>query len=267
MGRGESVVSSSGVDIVLAIDISGSMLALDLAKGNELTTRMDVAKEVIKTFIKKRTHDRIGIIAFAKESFLVSPMTLNQEWLLENIDRLQVGLIDPSGTAIGTAIGMSVNRLKDLKSKSRLIILLTDGANNSGKISPSLAAELALEEKTKIYTIAIGTGGVVKSLLLNKNGEYLRDMFGKVVVGEGDFDEDDGTLEKIASITNGKSFSATNRDQLRGIYGEIDKLEKSEVQLKHFERYDEIFWVPASLGLCLMFIELLLSNTRFRRLP
>lgn len=267
MGRGESIISSSGIDIVLTVDISGSMLALDFAKQNNITTRLDVAKSVLTEFIQKRPNDRIGLIAFATDSFLVSPLTLNHEWLTENVDRLKVGLIDPTGTAIGTALGMSINRLRDLNSKSRIVILLTDGANNAGTLSPLIAGELASKEKTKVYTIAIGSGGVVPILGLDKNGEYQRDLFGNIYIGQTVSDSDDGTLQKIADLTGGKYYTATDLDQLKSIYGEINQLEKSEVHIKHYGRYDEIFWITGVLGLSLLFLELILSNTRFRRLP
>lgn len=266
LGKDESFTKASGIDIVLTVDLSSSMLALDFANKNNLVTRLDVAKTVIEDFIKERPHDRIGLIAFGGNPYLVSPQTLNHNWLNTNLERLEVGLVE-DGTAIGDAIAMSVNRLKDLESKSRVIILLTDGANNSGRISPIAAAEAAAAFNTKVYTIAAGKGGVVPAFFTDQSGQVIRDRYGQPQIGQANFPVDHETLIEIAEITGAESYKAANIKELTDIYEEINKLEKTEVELKQFALYQEAFMYPLLLGLCFLGFERFLSNTRFRRLP
>ena len=235
IGMGYSEREESGIDIVLAVDTSGSMAALDFTSDADAPiTRLDAVKKVIEDFIKKRPNDRIGMVAFAVNPFLVSPMTLNHDWLLQNLERLDIGVIDPNRTAIGSAIGMSVNRLRDLKNaKSRVIILLTDGENNAGKISPIAAAEAA-------------------------NPVYGGDMQSNV---------DEETLKKISEITGAKFYRAKNLKQLEQIYDDIDALEKTKVKLRNFTSYRELFQWFAGAALAVIAIKLILINTRLRTLP
>lgn len=269
LGKGHSEVESSGIDIVLAVDVSGSMSALDFATNKDLATRLDIVKRVITSFIEKRPSDRIGLVAFAKEPFLVSPLTLNHDWLLKNLERLELGIIDQAGTAIGPAIGMSANRLRDLPAKSRVVILLTDGEDTVGQLPPVAAAEAAETFDVKIYTIAAGRSGRVPVPRTDRNGTPLRDDDGNAIfTGQyGQSQVDEQTLQEIADITGGKFYRATNTEELAAIYEDIDQLEKTEVKIRHFAEYEELFLWPALFGLCLLGLEQLLGNTRFKRLP
>ena len=245
------------------------MSALDFSTRQKTMTRLDAVKEVITDFIKKRPNDRIGIVAFAANPFLVSPMTLNHDWVLKNIDRLDIGIIDPNRTAIGSAIGMSVNRLRDLKNaKSRVVILLTDGENNAGKITPIAAAEAAAGFDTKVYTIAAGSRGVVPMAAMDESGKVLRDRNGNpIYAGKAQSDNDDSTLQKIAEITGGKFYTASNLSQLKDIYNSIDSLEKTKVKLRNFTSYEELFQYFVGIALALLGLKLILINTTLRTLP
>lgn len=268
IGKGHSEVESSGIDIVLAIDVSGSMNALDFASREEIATRLEIVKKTVREFIERRPNDRIGLVAFAKESYLVSPLTLNHGWLLQNLERVQTGLIDGSQTAIGPAIGMSVNRLRDLPAESRIVILLTDGEDNVRQIPPIAAAEAAETFGVRIYTIAAGQSGRVPMPRTDADGKILRRPNGEMVfAGYAESRVDEETLQEIASITDGKFYRATNADQLAQIYDEIDSLEKTEVKLRHYAEFEELFFWPLLAGAVLLGLELLLSNTRFRSLP
>ena len=270
IGTGYSEREESGIDIVLAVDTSGSMAGLDFTSdANAPITRLDAVKKVIEDFIKKRPNDRIGMVAFAVNPFLVSPMTLNHDWLLQNLDRLDIGVIDPNRTAIGSAIGMSVNRLRDLKNaKSRVIILLTDGENNAGKISPIAAAEAAASYNAKVYTIAAGRSGIVPAARLDQNQNVIRNRAGNPVYG-GDMQSnvDEETLKKISEITGAKFYRAKNLKQLEQIYDEIDSLEKTKVKLRNFTSYRELFQWFAGAALAVIALKLILINTRLRTLP
>ncbi|WOO42294.1 VWA domain-containing protein [Rubellicoccus peritrichatus] len=268
IGEGHSEVEASGIDIVMAVDVSGSMRALDLMRPDEIATRLDIVKETIADFIEKRKNDRIGLVAFAKEPYLVSPLTLNHDWLLRNLERLHIGLIDESGTAIGAALGMSSNRLRDLPAKSRIVILLTDGEETIGQIPPVAAAEAAKAFDVKVYTIAAGKTGRVPMPRLDDQGNVITNRAGQVIVdGYMPSNIDEKTLKEIASITDGQFFRATDAKELEKIYEEIDKLEKTEVKLKHYANYTELFIWPALLGLCLIGVEQLLGNSIYRRVP
>lgn len=269
LGKGHSEVEASGIDIVLAVDVSGSMAALDFATRKDLATRLDIVKRVISDFIEQRPNDRIGLVAFAKEPFLVSPLTLNHDWLRKNLERLELGIIDGAGTAIGPAIGMSANRLRDLQAKSRVVILLTDGEDTVGQLPPIAAAEAAETFDVKIYTIAAGKTGRVQLPQMDRDGVPYRDQDGNIIPSRATQQSsvDEKTLKKIAEVTNGKFYRATNTEELAAIYNDIDELEKTEVKLRHFAEYEELFYWPALLGLTLISLEQLLGNTRYRRLP
>ncbi|MBE6411073.1 MAG: VWA domain-containing protein [Opitutales bacterium] len=270
IGMGYSEKEESGIDIVLTIDVSGSMAGLDFSAGRSRPlTRLDAVKEVVNAFIEKRPNDRLGMVTFAANSFLVSPMTLNHDWLKQNLERIEIGVIDANRTAIGSAIGMSVNRLRDLKkAKSRVIILLTDGENNAGKISPIAAAEAASTYDTKIYTIAAGRSGIVPAAALNDKQQVVRDRAGNPVYG-GDMrsEVDEETLKKISEITGGKFYRATNLKELQNIYADIDRLEKTTVKLRNFTSYRELFQYFAGMAIAILALKLILANTKFRTLP
>jgi Ca-activated chloride channel family protein len=257
----------SGIDIVLALDLSGSMWAHDFKiKGNSID-RLTVVKEVVENFIKARQDDRIGIVAFSGAPYLVSPLTLNHQWVLENLDRLRIGSIPEQGTAIGSAIGMGVNRLNNQKSKSRIMVLLTDGANNAGQIEPVQASEAAASFGIKIYAIGVGEQGVVPFPYINRDGTVRRNANGKILLGKADSDIDLETLEKIADLTGGKSYHAKDSRALSRVYNEIDELEKTEKKLTVRHNYRDVFTWPLMLGVGLILLEQSLSGTRFRKLP
>ena len=270
LGRGYSEREESGIDIVLAVDVSYSMAALDLSQDRQhLKTRLDAVKEVVEDFVKNRPNDRIGMVVFGANSFLVSPLTLNHDWLAQNIERVDLGVIDGNSTAIGSAIGMSVNRLRDLKdAKSRVVILLTDGENNAGKISPVAAAEAAAGFDTKIYTIAAGKAGIVPVAQIGRTGKVIRDNAGSPrISGNMPSQIDEESLKKIADITGGKFYRASDFDELKNIYKQIDKLERSAVKLRAYTEYEELFAYPLALALALLLLERTLANTRYRTLP
>ncbi len=268
-GEMNESTEANGIDIVLTLDLSISMRALDLSTRQNIVTRLDAAKSVVQDFIDKRPHDRIGLVAFAADAFVVSPLTLNHDWLKKNIQRLELGDIDGSGTAIGTALGAAINRLRDKEEGSRIVVLLTDGENNSGEISPIGAAEAAKSLGVKVYTIATGQQGRVPVPSMARNGRVMRDPNGKPLYrGESissNYDEE--SLGKIATLTGGRFFRARQDGDLEKIYNDIDQLETTTVELRSFASLTELFHWPAIIGLALLGLELTLANTRYRRLP
>lgn len=263
-----STTNADGIDIVITLDLSSSMSALDLSTSKALLTRLDAAKKVVSEFIEKRPYDRIALVAFAANTYVVSPLTLNHDWLEKNLDRLELGEIE-DGTAIGTALGISVNRLQNHESQSQIVILLTDGANNSGKLSPIAAANLAKTYGIKIYTIATGKQGRVPVAEMSRDGRLLRDKNGNPInrgrTRNSSYDESE--LREIAEKTGGLFFRANQDGDLERIYDEIDSLETTEVELRSYAIFTEYFIWPTLLGLLLLYLEQLLSNTRYRRLP
>jgi Ca-activated chloride channel family protein len=213
-------------------------------------SRIDMAKPVLKEFIEGRPNDRIGLVVFAAQAFIATPLTLDHDYLLENIDRLGIGTINSDATAIGDGITTALNRLRELKSKSRIIVLMTDGGNNSGKIDPITATKAAQALGVKIYTIGLGNREIVQQMGLPPG--YL---------------PDEDTLQQIADMTGGKYYRADNAEKFQKIYAEIDKLEKTEAVINKYTEYKELFaWVVAS-GLALLLLEIALGQTVFRRLP
>src|SRR5882672_4105058 len=208
-GRGRSEVQASGVDLMLAVDVSGSMEALDFTLDGQPANRLDCVKSVVSKFVEARPNDRIGLVAFAGAPYLVSPLTLDHEWLKQNLDRVRIGLIEDS-TAIGSALATSVNRLRDQPSKSKIVVLLTDGMNNAGKVAPQTAAEAAHALGVKVYTIAAGAQGEAPV--------PVKDQFGNQRIVMAKVDVDEAALKKIADETGGKFFRATDTDSLHKIY-------------------------------------------------
>ncbi len=256
-GKTFSKISSNGVDIMLAIDTSGSMRAMDFKIDDKPTERLTIVKNVVKDFIDKRTHDRIGLIVFGDEAFTQCPLTLDHGILIDFLDRTHIGMVGES-TAIGQAIGTTVNRLKDIKSKSRILILLTDGRNNSGQIGPMTAAKISNTYNIKIYTVGVGTRG---------KAPFLTDtFFGKRFVYQ-DVDIDEETLQEIAQATGGKYYRAANSEELVKIYDDIDKLEKTEVKINEYTEYEEQFKWFLLVGIMVLLVEILLSNTKLRKIP
>ena len=256
-GLKSTEIITQGIDILLCLDTSGSMRALDFFDEGKRTTRLEVVKKVVSQFIDGRKNDRTGMVVFGQEAFTQCPLTLDYGVLLSLLDSVKIGMAGDS-TALGSAIAICVKRLKDLKSKSKVIILLTDGRSNSGDISPLTAASIAKTYNIKIYTIGVGTEG---------KAPFLTDsFFGKqYVYQEVDLDED--TLKKIADQTGGKYFRATNTEALKDIYSKIDEMEKTKVKIKEYVEYGELFFWFLLPGLCLLLLEIILSNTRLRKIP
>ena len=259
VGGGQAPLRASGIDIAVAVDLSGSMAAEDFELRGERVNRLTMLKDVLATFIENRPADRIGLVAFATEAFIAAPPTLDHDFLARVLKRLELGAIDGNQTAIGSALSAAVNRLRDLKSKSRIVVLMTDGQNNAGKVPPLVAAEAAQALGVKVYTIGVGTRGFAPM--------PARDAFGRKVYVRQAVDIDEDTLKKIAEKTGGKYYRADSTETLRRVYAEIDKLEKSEQEQKRHAYYEELmswFVVPA---LVLLALELLLGQTVWRKLP
>lgn len=254
----DTTVHASGIDIVVALDLSGSMESEDFELNHQRVNRLTTAKDVLKKFIERRPNDRIGLVAFAGLAYIAAPLTLDHSFLLQNLDRLTLHSIE-DGTAIGSALSASVNRLRDLKSKSKIVILMTDGQNNMGKIPPLTAAEAAHALGVKVYTIGVGTHGMAPFPRLN--------MFGQKTYVSVPVDIDEDTLKEIAKMTGGKYFRADSTDTLRSIYAAIDQLEKTEVEVKKFVQYLELFPWAVVAGLSLLLLEIILNHTLWRRLP
>lgn len=265
-GEESSEITSSGIDIVLAVDLSTSMWAHDFEVSGLPTDRLSVVKRVVNDFIEERPSDRIGIVAFAGQPFLVSPLTLKHDWLTARLADLAIGII-PDGTAIGSALGTSVNRLVDQESESKIVILLTDGANNRGQIEPVPAARAAAALGIKVYTVGVGRAGSVPYPRFDRHGRPVRGPDGRPVLSYQRSDIDLEVLEEIAAITDARYFHATHTAELEEIYAEIDQLEKTEIHLSIRRLYDDMFWIPLALGLALLSLEQLLAHTRYRRLP
>jgi len=259
LSKSTTEVKASGIDIVTALDLSGSMISEDFEVHGERVNRFHMAQSVLKDFIDKRPNDRIGLVVFAAQAFIATPLTLDHDYLQENLARLEIGSINSDATAIGDALTTAVNRLRDLKAKSKIIILATDGQNNSGKVDPLLAAEAAAALGVKIYTVGIGEQGQAPM--------PTQDMFGRKVYQMVPVDVDEATLQKIADKTGGKYYRADNAEKFQKIYAEIDKLEKTEASVKKYTQFTELFPWFVTAGLAILLIEFVLAQTAFRRLP
>jgi len=244
--------TTKGIDILIAVDVSASMLAKDLRPN-----RLEALKTVAARFIKGRPNDRIGIVEYAGESFTKTPITSDKSIVLSALKSIEFNNIIEGGTAIGMGLATGVNRLKDSKALSKVIILMTDGENNAGQIDPRIAAELSQEFGIKVYTIGMGTNGTALSpVSTNPNGSFVYDNV-KVTI-------DEDLLKEIAAKTNGKYFRATNNEKLSEIYAEIDKLERTDVEEFKYTSYEEKFRTFVLIAGLLLMIELLLKNTVFR---
>jgi Ca-activated chloride channel homolog len=252
-------VTANGIDIVLALDVSGSMQALDFLIEGHRVNRIEVVKSVVSKFIEERPNDRIGLIAFAAAPYLVSPLTLDHDWLQQNLERVSTAVGDDDGTAIGSAIAASVNRLRTTNAKSKVVILLTDGMNNTGKISPVAAAEAAKALGVKIYTIGVGVRGMAPI--------PMRDQAGNTRLIMDKVDVDEKTLQTVAGDTGGTFYRATDTDSLQKIYGQINRLEKTAQTVQKFEHYEELYSWALIPSVAFLGFGLALQHTRFRRLP
>jgi Ca-activated chloride channel homolog len=256
--HGRTQVTANGIDIMLDLDVSGSMQALDFKVAGQRVNRIEVVKSIVSKFVDERPDDRIGLVAFAGAPYLVSPLTLDHNWLQQNLGRVTVGGVD-DGTAIGSAIATSVNRLRDSTAKSKVVILLTDGVNNTGKISPMAAAEAAKAMGVKIYTIGVGVRGEAPV--------PVKDDFGQTQLVMAKVDVDEKTLQAIASLTGGEFYRATDTDSLKNIYEQINQLEKTAQVAQRFEHHQELFGWALFPALAFLGLGFGLEHSRFRRLP
>ena len=254
-GNTTTEIEASGIDILLAVDVSGSMEARDFTLNGRAANRLDVVKSVVAKFIKERPNDRIGLVAFAGRPYMVCPLTLDHDWLQQRLDSLNTGMIE-DGTAVGSAIASGVNRLRGRDAKSRIMILLTDGMNNAGKVAPLTAAEAAETMGIKVYTIGAGTRGEAPM--------PVKDQFGRERLMRVKVNIDEETLSQVAEITGAKYFRATDTRSLQQIYDEINGMEATTRTIKNFSRYRELFSWLIIASLLLLGTELFISR---RRLP
>jgi Ca-activated chloride channel family protein len=257
-GKGSTEVEASGIDIMITLDVSGSMEALDFKLEGKPVNRLEVVKNVVAKFIGQRPNDKLGMLAFAGRPYLVSPSTLDHEFLTKRLADVKMGQVE-DGTAIGSAIASSVSHLRDSTAKSRIIVLLTDGVNNAGAVNPLTAAEAAKALGIKVYTIGAGTRGDAPV--------PVQDAFGRTHLQTMKVEIDEEMLKEVSTLTGGQSFRATDTDSLEKIYDSINQLEKTTRKLKKFQQYDELFLYFLIPGLGLLLLELVLNQTRFRRLP
>jgi len=250
----EEEVKAEGIDIMMIMDISSSMLAQDFKPD-----RLEVSKKVAMQFVDKRPFDRIGLVVFSGESFTQCPLTTDHRVLKDFLAGLQCGLLE-DGTAIGMGLASAVNRLKDSEAKSKVIILLTDGVNNSGYIKPMTAAEIAQELETKVYTIGVGSIGQALSPISRRSD-------GRYVFGMAKVEIDESLLNQISNMTDGKYYRATDEQSLEAIYDEIDRLEKTEMEITTFKRYSEEYGRFLWLGILLFLIDVVLRHSLFKTLP
>jgi len=245
-------VTTEGIDIIIALDISSSMLAMDFQPN-----RIEAAKDVATKFISGRPNDKIGLVIFSGESFTQCPLTTDHATVINLFRNIESGMIE-DGTAIGNGLATAVSRLKESTAISKVVILLTDGENNRGEIAPVTAAELAKTFGIRVYTVGVGTMGTAPYPMQTPFGVQVRDMEVKI---------DEPTLQKIASTTDGKYFRATNNNKLAEIYKEIDKLEKSKIDVKEYSKKEEEYLKYAVFGCLLIVISLFLKTTIFRNIP
>ena len=244
--------STEGIDIMMALDVSGTMQGEDL-KPN----RIEAAKTVASEFILSRPNDNIGLVVFAGESFTQCPLTTDHAVLINLFKAVKFGIIE-DGTAIGLGLANAVNRIKDSKAKSKVIILLTDGSNNRGDIAPITAAEIAKTFGIRVYAVGVGSYGVVNIPVQTPMGIQYQQM-------QSEFDEK--SLQNIAAMTGGKYFRATDNSKLRHIYQEIDQLEKTKINVRQYSKREEQFYVFSLLAFIFLGLEVLLRNTNFRKIP
>lgn len=249
----ESETTTEGVDIVLAMDISGSMLARDFTPD-----RLSASKRLATEFVAERTGDRLSVVAFAGEAFTQCPLTADQAAVGTMLSRLRSGVVE-DGTAIGNGLATAINRLRESGAKSRVVVLLTDGVNNRGQISPIMAAEIARDLGIKVYTIGVGSR--------DKAPMPAIDPFGNQAFVMADVEIDEELLRNIASTTSGRYFRANDNEALRNIYQQINELEKSEVQVTHYTSYDELFGRWLLLALLLLALEFIVARVILNRLP
>ena len=257
-GTAATKVHREGVDVVLAVDVSGSMLSEDFTLGSGRASRLDAVKAVVKEFVAARAEDRIGLVLFGARPYTQCPLTLDHGWLLQNLERAKVGMIE-DGTAIGSGLATAVNRLRASTAKSKFVVLLTDGQQNAGRITPETAAEAAAALGIKVYTVGAGTRGLAPF--------PMQDMFGNKVYRPVPVDIDEKTLERVAQATHGRYFRATDTKSLHDIYAEIDRAEKTPFEAPEFLDYHELYPWLVWPALALVLVEVALGETALRKLP
>ncbi len=250
----EEEVKADGIDISLVMDLSSSMLAQDFTPN-----RLEVSKRVASEFVDKREYDRVGLVVFAGEAFTQCPLTTDHAIVKDFLATLQCGLLE-DGTAIGMGLATAVNRLKDSPAKSKVVILLTDGVNNTGYQSPKLAAQIAKEFNVKVYTIGVGSMGETLTPVSRRSD-------GRYVFGVARVEIDEALLQEIATMTGGKYYRATSAESLERIYASIDQLEKTEIDVTVFKRHSEEFHRFALFGLLMLLLEVMLRYTVLRVIP
>jgi len=257
-GISKQNIQTEGINIILAVDLSESMAALDFKQKGKIVNRLEAVKGVVRNFIKLRSGDRIGMVVFGSHAYTQIPLTRDYSTIVSVLDRLKIGAAGKS-TAIGDAIGISLKRLEDIKSKSNIIILLTDGRSNSGEFEPATTAGIAVQKNVKINTVGVGTRGRVPFLIKDT-------FFGdRYVYQQVDIDED--TLKDIADKTGGLYFRAENIEGLEKIYDTIDRLEKTEVKIVTFEQYNEFYVYFLVTAFIVLGLWIIFSNTRFLEIP
>ncbi|VFQ47067.1 vWA domain-containing protein [Desulfoluna butyratoxydans] len=258
MGVEHSMVKTAGVNIVIALDTSGSMAALDFTHEDKTVNRLEAIKQVVDRFVAGRSGDRIGLVVFGTEAFTQIPLTRDYNTISSILKEVEIGAAGEQ-TAIGDALGISLKRLEDIESTSNVIVLLTDGENTAGELTPMLSAELAAKRGVKVYTIGVGTKGKVPFLVDHP-------LFGKRYVYQ-EVSMDEETLKGIASKTGGLYFRAEDAEALAQIWATIDRMEKSEVEVTSWTEYREYYRIPLLLAVALLLASVTLGNTRFLRVP
>ena len=266
LGKSLTQVEASGIDIMVVLDVSTSMLTKDFTIGGDSATRIDAIREVTRKFVEGRPNDRIGLIAFAGRPYVVSPMTLDHDWLMQNLERVRTGLVE-DGTAIGSAMAAAANRLNDKHSKSRAIVLLTDGENNAGKIPPNTAAEAIKALGIRLYAIGAGINGIAPAPVFDRTGKPLTDVRGNILYQDQQVQFNDAGLKEVARIGGGQFFRATDTKSLEEIYRDIDKMEKSTVTVSKYQQYRDLFPICIMAGCGLLLTQVLLSETIWKKLP
>ena len=259
LGRSESKIRTEGIDIVLVVDISGSMQAMDYEKAGQRVSRIDAVKDVVRGFTRARPNDRIGMVVFGTRAYVASPLTLDHDWLEQNLERVRIGLVE-GNTAIGAGLGTGVNRLRDTNAKSKVIVLLTDGGENVRNPPTLQAAKAAKEFGVRVYTIGAGSQGLAPMPVFDQAGNLL----GYQQI-RADLDED--LLKQVATETGGQYFRAADTASLKKTYAQIDAMEKQKVETVAYEEWRELFpWLLAP-GLGCLLLAVTLEHTRLRRIP
>ncbi len=259
LGRSESKVRTEGIDIVLVVDISGSMQAMDYEKFGQRQSRIDAVKDVVRGFIRTRPNDRIGMVVFGTRAYVASPLTVDHDWLERNLDRVRIGLVE-GNTAIGAGLGTGVNRLRDTKSKSKVIVLLTDGGENIHNPPAQEAAKAAKEFNVRVYTIGAGSQGLAPMPVYDQSGKLL----GYQPIRA---DLDENLLKEIATATGGQYFRAADVASLKKTYAQIDAMETQKIETSAYEEWQELFPWLLGPGLGCLVLAVTLEHTRLRRLP